>query len=138
MTACVYSKVNCLGSEIDDVSQLWVRLARSLLLRMRRTDLSPGDFEVKHFLLEQLTHEILDVNGKLPRTLRVLLTQPGEMAVNYVMGKRQRFVAPLRLYLILFLLHAFIAAVFGGPGASLLERVREFDVFGLLSHLISS
>jgi Protein of unknown function (DUF3667) len=100
--------------------------------------LSPRDFELKHFLLEQLPHEFLHVNGKLPRTLRVLLTQPGEMAVNYVIGKRQRFVSPLRLYLILFLLHAFIAVVLGGPGASLPERVRDFDVSGLLSHLLSS
>jgi hypothetical protein len=100
--------------------------------------LSPRDFELKHFLLEQLPHEVLDVNGKLPRTLRVLFTQPGETAVNYVMGKRQRFVSPLRLYLILFLLHAFISVIFGGLGTSLPERARELDVWGLLSHLLSS
>jgi hypothetical protein len=96
------------------------------------------DFELKHYLVEHLADECLHVDGKLPRTLRLLFTRPGALAVNYVEGRRQRFVGPLRLYVVLFLLHAFVMVVYGGLGASLPQRVQEIDASGLLSHLISS
>jgi hypothetical protein len=47
-------------------------------------------------------HELMDqyvaVEGKLGRTLRVLITQPGQLTLDYVEGRRQRFVRPLKLY----------------------------------------
>jgi predicted nucleic acid-binding protein len=100
--------------------------------------LSHDDFELKHYLVEHLADECLHVDGKLPRTLRLLFTQPGALAVNYVAGRRQRFVGPLRLYVVLFLLHAFIMVVYGGLGASFPQRVEEIDATGVLSHLILS
>jgi hypothetical protein len=98
--------------------------------------LSSDDLELRHFLFEQLPHECLHVDGKLPRTIRLLFAQPGVLAVNYVEGRRQRFVGPLRIYLILFLLHVFLTATLGGVAASLPERVRDFDAFGILAHLM--
>jgi hypothetical protein len=100
--------------------------------------LSSDDLNLRHFLFEQLPHECLHVDGKLPRTLRLLFSKPGALAVNYVAGRRQRFVGPLRFYLLLFLLHLFMAAALGGVGAALPERVRDFDAFGILSHLMHS
>jgi hypothetical protein len=100
--------------------------------------LTTTDFELKHFLFQQLPHECLDVDGKLPRTLRLLFTRPGALAVNYVEGRRQRFIGPLRLYVVLFLLNAFIVVAFNGFGTSLNQRVQGMDAFGVLSHLIAS
>lgn len=100
--------------------------------------LSSDDLQLKHFLFEQLPHECLHVDGKLPRTLRLLFSKPGALGVNYVEGRRQRFVGPLRIYLVLFLLHLFMSATLGGVGASLPERVRDFDAFGILSHLMQT
>ena len=100
--------------------------------------LASTDFELKHFLLEQLPEELLHVEGKLPRTIRLLLTQPGALAQNYVAGRRRPFVGPLRIYIGLFLLHALIAASTGSLRPALPTRIADFDVFGLLSHLIAS
>lgn len=100
--------------------------------------ISPKDFELKHFLFEQLPHEFLHVDGKLPRTIRLLLTQPGALAKNHVAGKRQRFVGPLRLYIVLFLLQVILGAVVSGPGSSFQERVHDSDPFGILANLMST
>jgi len=52
--------------------------------------------------VRQFAHELMDqyiaVEGKLGRTLRVLLTQPGQLTLDYVQGRRQRYVRPLKLY----------------------------------------
>lgn len=52
--------------------------------------------------VRQFVHELLDqyvaVEGKLGRTLRVLLSRPGQLTVDYIEGRRQRYVRPLKLY----------------------------------------
>jgi hypothetical protein len=99
--------------------------------------LCSDDFELSHFLVKQLPEEFLHVDGKLPRTLRLLFARPGALAKNYVAGMRQPFVGPLRIYIVLFLAHAIVAVSINGLGASFLQRVREIDAFGILSHLMS-
>jgi hypothetical protein len=99
---------------------------------------SPKDFELRHFLFDELPHEFLHLDGKLPGTMRLLFTQPGALAKNYVSGRRQPFVGPLRVYIVLFLLQVVVGAVVGGPSTSLLERVHDSDPFGVLAHLMSS
>jgi hypothetical protein len=99
--------------------------------------LSTDDFELRHFLVKQLPEEFLHVDGKLPRTLRLLFTRPGALAKNYVAGMRQPFVGPLRIYIVLFLVHAIVAVSINGLGASFPQRVRDIDAFGVLSHLMS-
>lgn len=100
--------------------------------------ISPKDFELKHFLFEQLPHEFLHVDGKLPRTIRLLFLQPGALAKNYVAGRRQPFVGPLRVYIVLFLLQVIVGVAVRGHGISLPERVHDSDPFGVLSQLMSS
>ncbi len=70
--------------------------------------------------------------------MRLLLTQPGALARCYVAGQRQRFVGPLRLYIVLFLLQVILGAVIGGPGNSFQARVHDSDPFGVLTHLMSA
>lgn len=53
---------------------------------------------VKHFL-QEFADQYVALEGKLGRTLRVLVTQPGQLTLDYVEGRRQRYVRPLKLYL---------------------------------------
>jgi hypothetical protein len=76
------------------------------------------DFSLRHFFLETLPHEVLDIDGKFLRTLRLLLLRPGMLASEYVVGRRQRYVGPLRFYVIAFVLHATLAALLAGHGPS--------------------
>jgi hypothetical protein len=99
--------------------------------------ISPRDFELRHFLLEELPHEFLHVDGKLPRTLRLLFMQPGALAKNHVAGRRQPFIAPIRIYLFLFLVQVVVGTALSGPGSSFLDRVHDTDPFGVLARLMS-
>ncbi|MBX6419704.1 MAG: DUF3667 domain-containing protein [Nevskia sp.] len=58
---------------------------------------------VRHFLRE-FVDQYIALEGKLGRTLRVLLTQPGQLTLDYLEGRRQRYVRPLKLYLTISLL----------------------------------
>jgi hypothetical protein len=63
---------------------------------------------VGHFLREFLDQYVA-FEGKLGRTLRVLLTRPGQLTLDYLQGRRQRYVRPLKLYLTISVL--FFAAL---------------------------
>ena len=48
-----------------------------------------ADLAEKYFALE----------GRLPLTLKMMFLRPGQMTVDYLEGRRQRYLSPLRLYL---------------------------------------
>jgi uncharacterized protein DUF3667 len=51
--------------------------------------------------LHELLHEIAHVDGKIVTTLRLLITKPGFLSLEYLEGRRARYVALIRLYLLL-------------------------------------
>jgi hypothetical protein len=60
---------------------------------------SDRHYSLLHFgeeVLEAFTH----ADGRLARTLRTLVTRPGELTVAYMAGQRRRYLAPLQLFLI--------------------------------------
>jgi hypothetical protein len=67
-----------------------------------------GDF------LRDLTQELLNVDGRIFRSLRLLLTRPGFLTLEQLAGRRARYVAPLRLYLLFSLV--FFATMQLVPG----------------------
>ena len=96
------------------------------------------DFSLRHFFLETLPHEVLHIDGKFLRTVSLLLLRPGMLASEYVVGRRRRYVGPLRFYVIAFLLHAALAALLAAHGPSLSEHIRESDPTQLLARLAAS
>ncbi|HEX7808460.1 MAG TPA: DUF3667 domain-containing protein [Thermoanaerobaculia bacterium] len=96
---------------------------------------SHHDLTVKHFLHE-LMHELLHLDGKLFRTLRVLITQPGQLTVEYFAGQKKRSIGPLRLFLTLFALQ-FIAYTAYKPAAIYsVATFRKFDTNGALGSML--
>lgn len=58
------------------------------------------------------THSILHFEGKIWRTLPLLVLRPGELTRRYVHGERARFVSPLALFLFsVFLMFAVFSTV---------------------------
>ena len=53
---------------------------------------------VREFFHEFITHNVA-LEGALWRTLKALLLHPGSLTVEYLAGRRARYIAPLRLYL---------------------------------------
>ena len=65
---------------------------------------------LRHFLVHTVAHELLDVDGTLWRTLRVLFTRPGQLSREYAAGRRPPFVNPFRLLLIAIVAYALLAS----------------------------
>lgn len=84
-----------------------------------------------HDLLHEATHEFLHLDGKIFRTLRLLLFQPGELTAAYLRGHRARYIGALRLYLtmslIYFVLSAVIPNVNLNPGSSSEAKHTELE-----------
>jgi Protein of unknown function (DUF3667) len=97
--------------------------------------LSEADFNFQHFLFHHIPHEVMHWDGKLARTLRELVFTPGEMAAQYVRGRRQPYLNPLRLYLVVFVLQAFLSGI-GLPELSWSEKVQRFDATGLVTRFV--
>lgn len=49
--------------------------------------------------IQQFGGAFLSTEGALWRTLKLLLTKPGELTAQYLAGRRKHYVLPLRLYL---------------------------------------
>lgn len=60
--------------------------------------------------LEEFFEAFWHLDGRVFRTLRDLMF-PGRVAVNYLAGHRARYIAPLRLFVVLSVLTFFIGAV---------------------------
>jgi hypothetical protein len=65
------------------------------------------------YFLHEFAHEVLNVDGKIFRSLRLLLTRPGFLTREILAGRRASYVSPIRLYLIASVLAVAIGA-FGG------------------------
>lgn len=79
---------------------------------------------MRHFAhaVEEVFESFWHLDGRVFRTLRDLLV-PGKVAAGYIAGHRVRYVAPLRLFLVLSVLAFFVAqsAVHLAPGAIRLD-----------------
>jgi uncharacterized protein DUF3667 len=53
-----------------------------------------------HELLHETTHELAHWDGKTPSTLKALFLRPGLLTLDFLAGRRARWLPPLRLYVI--------------------------------------
>ena len=87
--------------------------------KVRAPDPSLGDF------LRETTQELTHWDGKVPTTLKQLLTRPGELTRDFLAGRRARWLAPLRLYLICsiayFLTASAVEYVTNRPGRQVVQ-----------------
>jgi hypothetical protein len=88
----------------------------------------PGhhDLTLGHFLHE-LFHELAHVDSKVFRTLRDLLARPGELTAAYFEGRKQRYIAPLRLFLTLFALQFLAYSAYKPVAIYSLETLMTMD-----------
>jgi Protein of unknown function (DUF3667) len=93
--------------------------------------LSPADFDLRHFLLHDLPHDVWHVDGKLKRTLRALFLRPGLLPAEYTAGRRVAYIAPLRLYLVVFLVHLALVASSPDATRTLPDQAAMIDPTGL-------
>jgi predicted RNA-binding Zn-ribbon protein involved in translation (DUF1610 family) len=69
--------------------------------------------------LQQFGGAYFSTEGALWRTLKLLLTKPGELTCLYLLGRRRHYVLPLRLYLSVSLLLFLTLRLGGNVGGGL-------------------
>ena len=74
------------------------------------------------FIYEFLTRNIFE-RGKMPRTIWHLLRYPGGLTVDFLEGRRQRFIRPVRLYFGLSVLYFLILSLSGNLPGKLTEQL---------------
>jgi hypothetical protein len=73
-----------------------------------------------------LLHGVFHFEGKVWRTLPMLVAHPGKLTRRYIDGERARFVSPLALFLFfVFLMFATISSLGGGSGVNFDETPRS-------------
>jgi len=55
-----------------------------------------------------MLNELLDIDGRLWLTLRIMLKKPGQLTYEFNQGKRVKYTPPLRLYLVISILFFII------------------------------
>lgn len=84
------------------------------------------DLTVGHFAHE-LFHELAHVDSKVFRTLRDLVVRPGELTAAYFEGRKKRYVAPLRLFLVLFALQFLAYSAYKPVAVYSLDTLMKVD-----------
>ena len=90
--------------------------------RVPRPDPTLGEF------LRDATEELVHWDGKIPTTLVALMTKPGQLTLDFLQGRRARWLLPLRLYLICSVVY-FVT----GPTVEAItnRKVRQAVRFGV-------
>lgn len=76
--------------------------------------LDPRKLTVWYFVSHTLVSEVADLDGKIWRTLRLLLFRPAFLALEYSAGRRKPYVQPLRVLLTAMIVYALSTQ--GGVG----------------------
>jgi uncharacterized protein DUF3667 len=117
--------------------------------------LDPRKLTLRYFLTNTVLHEILNVDGKIWRTLKFLLFRPGFLALEYAAGRRRPYVGPVRVLIVTVI--AYVLATQNGigftlgvgplklsvapapmsPGRSIEATVEQADRFGILERMFT-
>ena len=83
------------------------------------------------FLHEWITHYVA-LEGKLWRTLLYLFTRPGFLTLEYLAGRRERYIRPFRLYFSISLVFFLVVKIAGiGPEINLTAVNQSQPAFNL-------
>lgn len=78
-------------------------------------------------MLGELLSEAFEVDGRVVRSLKLLLFFPGALTVEFSADRRASYVSPIRLYLFASLLFFFVLSVFTEVGRGQMATTLEFE-----------
>jgi hypothetical protein len=78
-------------------------------------------------LLSQFVGSVTDLDGRIWRTIRALLFQPGLLAREYFEGRRSRWLSPVSLFLALSVVY-FVAPIRGGDLTLLFDQQVSSEI----------
>jgi hypothetical protein len=94
--------------------------------RVREDDLS-----VRH-AWHHVIHETLHLDGRIVSTLRLLFTRPGQLTLDYLEGRRARYIHPIRLFVV------FSAIYFLAEGMEFASDILESPAGASTRHALGA
>src|SRR5262245_34443202 len=110
---------------------------------------------LRYFLTHAVLQEFLNVDGKIWRTLKLLLFRPGFLALEYAAGRRRPYVGPVRVLIVAIIVYVLatqsgIGFTLGvgslklstapapmSPGRSIEATLEAVDRFGILEGMFT-
>jgi hypothetical protein len=84
------------------------------------------EFALLHYTHE-IIHQVIHLDAKIFKTLQILTTSPGKLTEEYLVGRKSKYVRPIRLYLSLSMLYFFSFSFFDKAALLDIRNLVEFD-----------
>jgi hypothetical protein len=79
-------------------------------------------------MARELLAETLDWDGRMARSVGLLLTRPGFLSQEYIQGKRVTYTSPVRMYLVISLLFFLVLPMILPPPANVSPDHKQLSV----------
>lgn len=89
------------------------------------------EFALWHYSRE-IFYQITHLDAKIFKTLALLVTSPGQLTEEYLLGRKKKYIRPIRLYLSLSMLYFFSFSFFDKAALLDIRHVVKFDYSGRL------
>lgn len=89
------------------------------------------EFAIKHYTRE-IVYQITHIDAKIFKTLQLLFTSPGQLTEEYLLGRKKKYIRPIRLYLVLSMIYFFSFSFFDKAALLDIRHVLKFDFTDLL------
>lgn len=95
------------------------------------------EFALLHYSRE-IFYQITHIDAKIFKTLLLLVTRPGQLTEEYLLGRKKKYIRPIRLYLSLSMLYFFSFSFFDKAALLDIRHVIQFDFTGRLLPAINA
>jgi hypothetical protein len=117
--------------------------------------LDASKLTLRYFLAHTVVHELFSLDGKIWRTLRLLLFRPGFLALEYAAGRRRPYIGPVRVLIVAIIVYVLatqsgvgftldlgplklsMAPAPMSPGRSIGATMQSVDRFGILESMFT-
>ncbi len=89
------------------------------------------EFALVHYSRE-IIYQITHIDAKIFKTLQLLVTRPGRLTEEYLIGRKKPYIRPIRLYLALSMLYFFSFSFFDKAALLDIRLLLRFDFTGRL------
>jgi hypothetical protein len=90
------------------------------------------ELKVKNVLF-RVAHEISDIDSKFFKTVKLLITRPGFLTLEYFKGRRNAYYDPLKLFIIIGIIYFIVYSKFPMDSVLTLRRLKIYDFTGHLT-----
>lgn len=95
------------------------------------------EFAFSHYCRE-IMHQVTSLDVKIFKTLLLLVSKPGQLTEEYLLGRKNKYIRPLRLYLSSSMLYFFSFSFFDKAALVDIRNVLRFDFSGRLLPLLTA